>query len=378
MRAVVAHPPGANVLALRQALLGAGFNCLAEDCVEWDELAPRIARGATDLVVMQTDQQAHANWPALTEALQIAGVPAIAVGPNRPEGISSAHHSGAVIYVDQQQLPHSLDTALDGLHSKNAIRTKRGQIIAVVSPLPGCGCTTVAVNLAAALAREFPEDAAFLEIAVEGSPVADWLGITPDHPADELFGRYHRLDAPSLKALFTHHPQGLQLGINSPDVGGNPKLDPISVKRLGVLTRMAAQHTVFAVQRPETEIGLAALKAADQLLLVVRGDVPAVKRGRRLHSNLVAAGISASAIRFVLNREGQAGQLTGAQIEAGLGQKVELSIPDDPARVNRALNFGQLLTEFNGTRIARSFRRLAEAVMGMEQPKSSWWFFGGA
>lgn len=365
------------MLALRQALLGAGFNCLAEDCVEWDELAPRIARGSTDLLVMQTDQQAQANWAALTEALQIVGVPAIAVGPNSPEGITSARHSGASIYVDQQELPHSLDNALDGLHSKQAIRTKRGQIVAVVSPLPGCGCTTVALNLAAALAREFPEDVAFMEIAVEGSPVADWLGVTPDHPADELFGRYHRLDAPSLKALFTQHPQGVQLAINSPDVGGNPKLDPTAIKRLGVLTRMAAQQTVIAVQRPESEIGLAALKAADQVLLVVRGDVPSVKRGRRLQSSLVAAGIPATAIRFVLNREGQPGQLTGVQIESGVGQKIELSVPDDPARVNRAMNFGQLLTEFSGTRIARSFRRIAEAVTGVEKPKSSWWFFGG-
>jgi pilus assembly protein CpaE len=305
------------------------------------------------------------------------GVPAIAVGPNRPEGITSARHSGAVVYVDQQELPQSLDTALDGLHSKNAIRTKRGQVTAVVSPLAGCGCTTVAVNLAAALAQIFPEDVAFLEIAVEGSPVADWLGLTPDHPADELFGRYHRLDAPSLKAILTRHPQGMQLAINSPDVGGNPKLEPAAVKRLGVLTRMAAQHTVLAVQRPESEIGIAALKAADEVLLVVRGDVPAVKRGRRLQSNLVRAGIPASSLHFVLNREGQPGQLTTAQIEAGLGQAVELTIPDDPARVNRAMNFGQLLTEFNGTRIARSFRRLADAVTGVEQPKSSWWFFGG-
>jgi hypothetical protein len=41
------------------------------------------------------------------------------------------------------------------------------------------------------------------------------------------------------------------------------------------------------------------------------------------------------------------------------------------------MNFGQLLTEFSGSRIARSFRRLADAVSGVEKRKSSWWFFGG-
>jgi pilus assembly protein CpaE len=361
---------------LRQALLGAGFSCLAEDCVEWNELAPRIARGATDLLVMQTDQQAHANWAVLSEALQIVEVPAIAVGPNHPEGISLARNSGVVKYVDQQDLPGSLDNALDGLHTKGAIKAKRGQVIAVAAPLAGCGCTTVAVNLAGALAQKFSGEEAFIEIAAQGSPVADWLGFTPDHPADELFARYHRLDSPSLKAMFTRHPQGLQLLINSPEVGGNPKLDAPSIKRLSVLTRMAALHTVLSVQRPESELGLAALRAADQILLVIRGDVPAIKRSRRLLTNLLDAGFPGDSIRCVLNRDGQAGQLTAAQIEAGLGRAVAHRIPEDVARVNRAMNFGQLLTEYSGTRIARSFRRMADDLTGLKKPASAWWRFG--
>ena len=81
MRAVVAHPPGANVRDVRQALLGAGFSCLAEDCVEWDELPPRVARGDADLLVMQTDSNAHANWDALREARQLTSAPAIAARP---------------------------------------------------------------------------------------------------------------------------------------------------------------------------------------------------------------------------------------------------------------------------------------------------------
>lgn len=375
MRAVVAHAPGANILPLRQALLGAGFNCLAEDCVEWDELAPRVARGSTDLLVMQTDQHAQANWAALSEALQMVEVPAIAVGPNRPEGISLAHNAGVVKYVDQQQLPESLDTALEGLHSQSAVRRKRGQVIAVVAPLPGCGCTTVAINLAGALARLYPDEVALLEILAEGSPVADWLGLTPDHPADELFGRFHRLDAPSLKAMFTRHPQGVQILMNSPEAGGNAKLDPAAVKRVSVLTRMAAQQTVMAVHQPESEAGLAALRAADKVLLVIRADVPAIKRARRLLSNLMHAGIPESAIRIVLNRDGQPGQLTAVQVAAGLGSSVADRIPEDAGRVNRAMNFGQFVTEFPRTRIARSFRRLAEAVSGEPKPKSRWWFF---
>jgi hypothetical protein len=111
MRAVVAHPPGANVRELRQALLGAGYRCLAEDCVEWDELAPRVARGDADLLVVQTDQNSQANWAALREAMQMSSASAIAVGAAQADAQSSARESGVTAFVNADNISDGLDEA---------------------------------------------------------------------------------------------------------------------------------------------------------------------------------------------------------------------------------------------------------------------------
>jgi pilus assembly protein CpaE len=374
MRAVVAHPPGANVRDVRQALLGAGFSCLAEDCVEWDELPPRVARGDADLLVMQTDSNAHANWDALREARQLTSAPAIAVGPQEPNAMNTAQQSGVEQYIDAKSLPDGLDSALATMQTGGAIRPQRGTLCAVISAMPGCGGTTVALNLAGAMARQYPNEATLIELAREGSAVADWLELEVEHPAHEVFGRHAHLDASSLKAAFSPHALGLKLVMNCPDLGCNPKLDSASVKRLAVLSRVASRFTVFAVDEPASEPGVAALRAADVVLMVVRGDVPSVKRARRLLVALPGMGVSTSRVRIVLNRDGQAGQLSTAQIESGLGQAIQHRIPDDPARVNRAMNYGELVVGSWGARISRSFRALAKDLAGVPS-ENSWWHF---
>jgi pilus assembly protein CpaE len=345
---------------------------LPEDCVEWDELPPRVARGEADLLVVQTDNNAEANWAALTEARQLTSAPTIAVGPKAADAIQKAQRSGVVEYVDSQALPESLDSALAHMQSGGAIRPQRGAVIAVVAPMPGSGRTTVALNLAGALARKFPDEAVLVEVAAEGSPLADWLGLEPEHPANEVFNRHQRLDAGSLKAAFARHESGLRLIVNSPELGNNPQLDPAAIKRLCVLSRVAARFTILSVADPESEAGAAAMRAADTVLLVTRGDVPSVKRARRLIVALPDLGVSASRVRLVLNRDGQPGQLSTAQIESGLGQAVNYQVPDDPSRVNRAMNYGELLVASWGSRIARRFRTLAGDLAGTPEKVGGW------
>jgi pilus assembly protein CpaE len=324
------------------------------------------------LLVVQTDNNAEANWAALTEARQLTSAPTIAVGPKAADAIQKAQRSGVVEYIDSQTLPEGLDSALAHMQSGGAIRPQRGNVIAVVAPMPGSGRTTVALNLAGALARNFPDEAVLIEVAAEGSPLADWLGLEPEHPANEVFNRHQRLDAGSLKAAFTKHESGLALIVNSPELGNNPKLDPAAIKRLCVLSRVAARFTILSVADPESEAGAAALRAADTVLLVTRGDVPSIKRARRLIVALPDLGVSATRLRLVLNRDGQPGQLSTAQIESGLGQTVTYKVPDDPSRVNRAMNYGELLVASWGSRIARRFRTLAGDLAGTPEKVSGW------
>jgi pilus assembly protein CpaE len=359
---------------LRQALQGAGFHCLAEDCVEWDELPPRVARGDADLLVVQTDANAKANWDALREARQLTSAPAIAVGPSEPDAIHTARESGVVQYIDTKSLPEGLDSALASMQNGGAIPAQRGTVIAVAAAMPGCGRTTVALNLAGMLGRTHPREVALIEIVREGTPVADWLGIEPEHPAHEVFGRHQHLDAGSLKGAFTKHENGFDLIVNSPEMGRNPAYDVAAVKRMAVLSRVASRYTVFLVDDADSEAGAQALRTADVVLLVVRGDVPAVKSSRRLLVAMPGLGVNASRVRVVLNRDGQPGQLSGSQIESGLGRPVQYRIPDDPARVNRAMNFGTLAID-GASRIARGFRALARDLAG-ETTRDSWWPFG--
>jgi len=375
MRVVIAHPPGSNVQDLRQALHGAGLNCINADCVQWDDLPPRVAQIKADLLVVRTDDNAHANWAAVRESQQLTDAPIIAVGPSSPEGVQTARQSGARDYINVTNLRIELDASLAGLQSEGMIRPNRGEIVSVIAAAPGSGGTTVALNLAAAFARVHPQMVTLLEVAPSGADLANLLGLSPDHSAEEVFGRYQRLDAPSLRGALDLHSSGIRVLANSPVRSVNAKLDGPAMIRLNILARVISRFAVLALDGELGPATVEAMRGSDVILVVVRPDIPAVKRTQSLLAGLDKEHIPRNHLKAIVNRWGQPGQLTIAQVEAALGIPVGHRISEDPGHVNRAANLGELLVQAAPqSRIAREFEELA-ADLGGGNVKRKWWKF---
>jgi len=118
-----------------------------------------------------------------------------------------------------------------------------------------------------------------------------------------------------------------------------------------------------------------ALRGSDVILLVVRPDIPAVKRTQHLLAALDRQHIPRNHLKVVVNRWGQPGQLSIAQIESALGLPAGHRIAEDPGHINRAANLGQLLVEAAPrSAVARQFDELA-ADLGGGNVQRKWWQF---
>jgi pilus assembly protein CpaE len=80
---------------------------------------------------------------------------------------------------------------------------------------------------------------------------------------------------------------------------------------------------------------------------------------------LQEAGLADDRVRLVVNRHHQPKELRVAQAEEALGKKIFHLVPDDPARVNAALNQGIPLLQYAPrSAIGRSLSQLAASVNG--------------
>lgn len=222
---------------------------------------------------------------------------------------------------------------------------RRGKTIAFVGARGGTGTTTVATNVAVAVAHYSRAKTAFLDLNI-GRTIADQL---LDLPSDggatvvdflpilaELGG-----EAPSAEVLAQAeiaHPTGLRVMVASRGV------DPVAVSEEAVqqlLAGFVAKDDVLVADLPSAFDGatFAALAAADRVLIVATPDVPTLRRTKVLAQRLrEAKPDGAGAVRVVLNRANESSELSLQQIEEFLGQPAWAVLPSAPAEAGKFHN----------------------------------------
>ena len=362
MRVLLAHHADANLRDFRQALLGAGLSCAADDCVSFQELPIRLAQRDADLVVLKADAAAQADWRAVQEATTLTLAPMMAIGP-MSRG-SEARRAGVAEYVDEENLRSGLDDAIDRITANGPVARRRGRVVSVLAPTDGSGATTVSLNFAAALAAKHPSKTGLVELTRNPGKIALSLDMQPDHWLGEVCQRWQSLDLQSLSTSFHQHESGLQLLAADVGEGCVANFHSDAVRRIAVLARAAFQWTVLRLDSCMADEEFEAMRLSDAILLIVRPDVPAVRRAQRAIAAAEAAGIPSDHFRLIVNRWGQAGQLEAKQIESSLGLPIYQYVQEDAKRANRAVNRGVLLSQVSSSgRIVRSLATLAKSMV---------------
>ncbi|MCA9154475.1 MAG: hypothetical protein R3C99_15695 [Pirellulaceae bacterium] len=367
MRVVVAHGPDLDDRELRRIVLGSGLDCGPNDCVRWNSLSKRLGEADADLVLVSVDDHADESWQALREARALTESPLLAIGRTDEDMvIERARGFGVASVLDRGDLRRALDTVLEQWSAQRDTKRRRGRVVSVYAPTPGSGGTTVAANLAGALARKHPDDVALIEMSAEFGDLAMLLNLTPRHSASDVCKRWRGLDPTGLKSSFCQHASGLLVLANAGENHTNPFLTDEAARRLAILSRMTAAYSVLSLDNRLTDVEVEAMQLSDAVALVVRPDVPAVRRAQWTVDQAVISGVPRDRFHLVVNRFGQSGQLALTHVEESLGMRATALIPDDPRSVNRAANMGQLLHEQSRVkRISRRFSALANKLHGV-------------
>jgi Flp pilus assembly CpaE family ATPase len=244
------------------------------------------------------------------------------------------------------------------------IRCQRGRIFAVVAPTGGNGGTFVSLNLAAQLAKSVSGKGAFIDMACGLSKVPLVLHHEPESTIEDACGRLHRSDRSSLLGMFHRDDSGLQLLYGPSDQPSDNFLTSEVVRRLAVLSRMAAASTVLRIGSTIRQPQVDAMRLADRVVMVVRPDVPSLDRASATMDRLGGYGVPAERIVVAINSWGEYGLATKAHIEETLHWKGPHYLSYDPGRVNRCVNEGVLLqNRYPRCRLAKELGKLGKQLM---------------
>lgn len=222
----------------------------------------------------------------------------------------------------------------------------RGKVHAVFSPKGGAGKTTIAVNLATVMAREFGQRVALVDLDLESGDVAISTQIEPTRSIHDAVALEASLDLGALRSLMTTTASGVAV-LPAP---GNPAVaaDVSANLVTSVLALLVADFDHVVVDCPPafTPHVLAAFDRSDTISMITSLDLASIKNMKLALDTMARLRMPASRLRVIVNRDAADLALTAEDVQDALGVVLAARIPES-RDVQTAPNTGRTLAAGN-------------------------------
>jgi len=240
-----------------------------------------------------------------------------------------------------------------------------GQMFAFVGAKGGVGTTTLAVNVAAALARGH-DSTLFIDLHPAYGDASVLLGAEPRFSLVDALDNTHRLDLAFFNGLTTQTKTGVTLLASS----DHAPTTPIDVHRIRLLLDFAVRnyrYTVLDVPRSNPAM-LDALEAAASILVVTNQELASVRGACRVFEGL--SRYAREKVSVVVSRFDKSADIGTEDIEQAVHTPLRFMFPSDYWLALQALNAGRPFVLDGSSKLASAVLAFARELSG-EAPREA-------
>ena len=324
---------------VRDILLREGEICPPEQVLTLDQV-DQMARAHPGLVVLVLAPDPERALGVLDRVQQYRPDHILAVGPGGDSRLLlRALHAGTSDFVDEADLEADLRASLARLRAAGGERNKVGKVIALLGLGCGSGSSTLAVNLAVALARK-EHTPLLIDLRFPLGDLAALLDLKPTHSVGELCQNAARMDRSMLERTLETHDSGVKLLAAPSSFADRAPGTAEGVREILHLARRMFSHVLVDVDPSLGPEQQEVLSGADVVFVVLHLQFTCLRKACRTLDYLERVGVPRERIRVVVNRHGQDSEVPVAKAEKVLGLPIGHYVPDDPRSINKAANDG--------------------------------------
>lgn len=242
-------------------------------------------------------------------------------------------------------------------------------LITITSGKGGVGKTTTAINLAAAI-NEFGKEVIVLDANLTTPNIGLHLGapIVPVSLNHVLMGKARISDA------IYEHKSGTKIIPSSLSARDSKKINHGKLKDIGKRLRKMAEYVIFDSAAGLGEEAIAAMDAADEMIIVTNPEIPAVTDA--LKAAKVAEDMGKEIMGVIVTRvKGSGSEMPIANIQDMLELPILGIIPEDGNVPNSVVMKDALVYTHPKSRASRAYRKIAAKIIGKDDYKDKNVFF---
>jgi pilus assembly protein CpaE len=232
----------------------------------------------------------------------------------------------------------------------------------------GVGTTTVAVNVAAALAQIYANETLLIDLHLINGDASVFLGAEPSFSVVDALDNTHRLDEAFFRTLVIRTKSGVDLLASS----ARAQAGPIDVRRIRNLLEFAASHYRFVVlDVPRSDaVMVDALESAVRIVVVLNQELATVRNASRVTATL-RRRYGENKVTVVVSRSDRLAEIGCEDVERAVGGAVKQTFPSDYRLSQHALNKGRPISLDNHNALSASFRKFAHQLAGTDDRPGS-------
>ncbi len=346
---------------LRRILVDQRVECGVANILTTDraiDMAARVAEAA-ELVFVVISAEVDRALSLITNLKVSSRMKLIAVGSARdPQQILRAVRAGTDDYVDEEgDLSTQVQATLQRVDSIGRGQKRQGQVITVTASNGGTGRSTVATNLAFALAKH--GSCCLADLDLRRGDLASMVAAKPRHTIVDMCANTQNLDQQMFREALCDCDHGVHLLAAPQTLDDVQQVTTDGVERVIHCARASFDFVVVDLEDFFHREQFRVLQLSDTILFTFRLDFQGLRNTRRTLEFLRRAGIDEQRVKLVANQVGRSKELSVAQAEEALRAKIAHFIPDDPKAQNLALNAGvPAVVAYPRSKLAKAMHQL--------------------
>ncbi|MGD0896995.1 MAG: response regulator [Thermoguttaceae bacterium] len=375
LRLAIVNPDDSKRETLKNMLLGMDMIWLEAECSRYEFFSDVVTQTNPDIGLVDLDADPEKALDLVARITENTPRCAVLVTSSSNDGhlILRAIRAGAKEFLAQPVRIDDLLAAL-GRISERRVGTgekhlRASQVVAVAGVLGGVGTTSIAVNLACALAQSPEHSVALVDLDLSLGDADIFLDAIPDYTLVDVAQNVTRLDFSLLKRSLTKHSSGVYLLPRPVQLEDASLVGADDLRRVIGLLKATFTHLVLDLSKGYTPIDMVALEMATHVLLVTQLDLPCLRNVVRLMTSLGQMNGIADKVKIVVNRAGlESGHITLKRAEETIGKEVFWQLPNDYRTMIEARNNGiPVIEQSPKAAVTQSLSALAAALCGSQK-----------